>query len=130
MKSLIGATYKELTERFNAEPEKHFYKVDRNEDFSVFFEGNEYLFSGGRLFSIEISDFSATERIPEFEFPVGDGLEATLSKLDPRQIRWEICNKYSREHWVVIRIPEHDVRYEFEFEDGCFKLRFIRLESP
>jgi len=130
MKTLIGKTYEELTERFNAQPDKHFYNGDCKEDFSVFVEGNEYLFSGGRLFSIEISDFSVTQRIPEFAFPVSDCLEEALRRLDLSRFRWEICTKYSREHWVVIRLPEHDVRYEFEFEAGRFRLRFIRLECP
>lgn len=130
MKSLIGKTYEELTDGFDTQPEKHFYKANCEEDFSIFVEGNEYLFSGGRLFSIEISDFSVTQRIPNFDFPVDDFLEATLRKLDSRQLRWGICEKYSREKWVVIKLPEHDIRYEFEFEDGEFKLRFIRLESP
>lgn len=130
MNTLLGKTYEEFTTIFQAQPAKQFYHVGNQEDFSVFVDGNEYLFRGGRLFSIEISNFSVTQRIPGFAFPVRDGLEESISELELSQLSWEVDPKYAREHWIVLRLPEHDLLYEFEFEDRRFQLQFIRLESP
>lgn len=78
---------------------------------------------------MEISDFSAVNRIPGFEFPIGDSLEWTLENLTDKHMHWEVYPKYSREHWVVIRLIEHCVRYEFEFIGNRFQLRFLRLAA-
>ncbi|WP_254513744.1 hypothetical protein [Anatilimnocola floriformis] len=129
MKSLLGKTYAQLTSQLRVKPEKHLHSVQDTGSYSIFVDGNEFLFSDDRLFSVEVSDFSAVNRIPGFEFPIGDGLEQTLENLTDKNMHWEVYPKYSREHWVVIKLMEHGVLYEFEFIGGRFELRFLRLEA-
>lgn len=129
MKRLLGLSYEELTAQLGLDAEKHYYSLDREDGFSVFVEGNEFLFNEDGLFSIEVSHFDPLRQIHGFNFPIVDGLEETLTELAERRICWEICEKYSRQHWVVIKLLDCEIRYEFEFSTDSFQLRYIRLEA-
>ena len=128
MKELLGISRDQLAAKTSVTPEKHQHPMDPL-GFSVFIEGNEFLFYEDRLFSIKIKNFSTARRIPGFEFPIEYGLERTLAALARADFPWEIDDKYSNRKRVTVRLKEEHVLYEFEFSGEKFELQFIRF-SP
>ncbi|PQO47657.1 hypothetical protein [Blastopirellula marina] len=129
MKSLRGQFYEDLVATLGGNGEKHYYSPETHGDFSVFVDDNEFLFVDEKLFSIEITNFDTATKIPGFDFPVETRLEKLLTILTEKEICWEVFDKYSREHWIVVRLKQHCVLYEFEFIGETFTLRYVRLQS-
>lgn len=129
MKTLLGILFEEFVFKIGENPEKHFYSPKSETEFSIFLDGNEFLFAEGRLFSVKISNFYSANKILGFEFPVETKLEILLTTLEQSDFNWEVFQKYSLEHWVVIKLQKHELLYEFEFIKNEFKLQNIRLEG-
>ncbi|QDV53191.1 hypothetical protein [Gimesia fumaroli] len=130
MKNLMGIRYENLIAKLGVTPEKHYHSKNSKTGFSVFIKKNEFLFIDDELTSINIYNFPAASSIPGFVFPIETELEKFLGTLAVEDIEWEVYQKYSYEHWVVIKLLQHSLLYEFyfDFENKLLKLERIRLE--
>ncbi|QDT41966.1 hypothetical protein Pan241w_20460 [Gimesia alba] len=130
MKRLMGITYKDWVVKFGLDPKKHYHSEDSKRGFSFFIETNEFLFIDEVLASINIYNFPAASNIPGFVFPVETGFEKLLAILAAEGIDWELYQEYSYEHWVVIKLLQQGLLYEFQFDfdDHTLKLQRVRLE--
>jgi len=129
MKALLGKSYEELTAELSVTvmPEKRYWCPEIAEGFSIYVDDNEYLFSDGSLSSIKISNFSAAQEILGFVFPIVPRLGQFLAALGKKGIAWGVYSMWSRDNWVVIKLQEHDIAYEYKFTADRFELQCIRL---
>lgn len=130
VKSLYEVTYDQFAALMGERPRKLLYDAADETAYSVFIGGNEFLFYNDQLFTIKACNLSTVTNIPGFVFPVWKRLEPLLVLLDEAQLDWEVHDKYSNERRMVIRLKEHWILYDFEFEGKRFTLRCIRLEAP
>lgn len=128
MKRLYGILFEAFTEGLSTKPAKHLYSEDDDKNYSIFINGNEFLFQNHRLISCEAQNFSALSEIPEFTFPLDEHIEGLLRKLDAADLAWSIHQKYTRDKWIVIELVGESLLYEFEFEKEQFKLKYVRLK--
>lgn len=130
MKNLMGMRYENLVAKCGIAPEKHYHSEESKTEFTVFLDVNEYLFIDDELTSINIYNFSAASNIPGFAFPIETGFEDLLKTLSAEDFEWEVFQKYSYEHWVVIKLLQHGLLYEFnyDFDDNILELRRLKLE--
>lgn len=93
------------------------YYIDAG-TYSVFCDGNEYMFIDGNLHSIELYSYNA----------LFNSIEDVISLLNQISVDWAFYPKYTYDKYLVIKIQSF-IYFEYSFNDEGSTLSLIRISD-
>lgn len=94
------------------------YHYGENASYSVFINNDECMFVDDKLHSIELYSYNH----------LFSSVEQTISKLNEMSIEWSFFQKYTFDHYLVIKIQEY-VYIEYSFDENNSSISVIRISD-